>query len=93
MALLIPVGILIGNGILFSYYSLTGFWFHWTFLWPLEPLLIAGVVFGTLWLVRREKNYPGLARPLGYLAAAAAAAWGVVLSIGIALIVVLNIIR
>ena len=93
LGLLIPVGILIGNGILFSYYSLSGFWFHWTFLWPLEPLLIAGVVFGTLWLLRRQKEYPGLGRSLGYLAAVVAAAWGVVLSIGIALIVVLNIFR
>lgn len=93
VALLIPVGIFFGNGVLFSYYSLTGFWFHWAFLWPLEPLLIAGVVFGTLWLVRREEDYPDLGRPLGYLAVVAAAAWGVLLSIGIALIVVLNILR
>jgi hypothetical protein len=91
--LLIPLGIFLGNGVLFSYYSLTGFWFHWIFLWPLEPLLIAGAVFGTLWLIRRQKEYPGLARPLGYLAAAAAGAWGVVLSIGTAWIVVLNILR
>ncbi len=93
LALLIPVGIFLGNGVLFSYYSLTGFWFHWAFLWPLEPLLIAGVVFATLWLIRHEKDYPGLGRPLGYLSAATAAAWGVLLSIGIALIVVLNILR
>ncbi len=91
--LLIPVGVLIGNGVLFSYYSLTGFWFHWAFLWPLEPLLVAGVVFGTLWLIRNAKKYPGLGRPLGYLAAVAAAGWGVILSIGIALITVLTIIR
>jgi hypothetical protein len=93
LALSIPVGIFLGNGVLFSYYSLTGFWFHWIFLWPLEPLLIAGVIFGTLWLLRRQKEFPGLARPLGYLAAIAAAAWGVLLSFGTAWIVVLNILR
>jgi hypothetical protein len=93
LLLLIPVGIIIGNGILFSYYSITSFWFHWTFLWPLEPLLVAGVIFGTIWIIRYAKNYPGLGHSLGYLAAVAAAAWGVVISIGIALIVVLNIIR
>jgi len=93
VAMLIPVGILIGNGILFSYYSITGYWYHWTCLWPLEPLLIASVVFGTLWLVREGKQYTGLGRSLGYLAAVVAAAWGLVLSIGIALIVVLNILR
>ena len=93
VVMLIPVGVFLGNGILFSYYSLTGFWFHWAFLWPLEPLLIAGVVFGTLWLLRHAKDYPDLGRSLGYLAAFIAVAWGVVLSIGIALIVVLNILR
>jgi serine/threonine protein kinase len=93
LVMLIPVGILIGNGILFSYYSVTGFWRHWTFLWPLELLLIAGVIFGTIWLLREGKQYQGLARSLGYLAAVVAAAWSVVLSIGIALIVVLNILR
>jgi serine/threonine protein kinase len=93
VVMLIPVGILIGNGILFSYYTLTGFWFHWTFLWPLEPLLVAGVIFGTIWLLRHQKDYPGLGRPLGYIAAIMAAAWGVVLSIGTTLVVVLNIFR
>jgi serine/threonine protein kinase len=93
LAMFIPVGILLGNGVIFSYYSLTGFWFHWAFLWPLEPLLIIGVVFGTLWLLRHKEEYPGLGCPLGYFAAIAAAAWGVLLSIGITLIVVFNILR
>ena len=93
MALLIPLGIFLGNGVLFSYYTLTGLWFHWAFLWPLEPILIAGVVLTTLWLIRHRQEYLGLERPLGYLAAMAAAAWGVLLSISIALIVVLNILR
>jgi serine/threonine protein kinase len=91
--MLIPAGILIGNGVLFSYYSLTGFWFHWTFLWPLEPLLVIGVIFGTIWLHRHQESYPSVGHPLGYLAALMATAWGVVLSIGIAIIVVLNILR
>ena len=91
--LLIPVGVFLGNGMIFSYYSLTGFWFHWAFLWPLEPLLLAGVVFGTLWLRKHKQDYPGLVCSLGYVTAVAAAAWGVLLSIGIALIVVLNILR
>ena len=64
--LLIPGGIVLGNGILFSYYALSGFWQHWTFLWPLEPLLIAISIIapfllyhrGTtgLWLTRRIGN-------------------------------------
>ena len=38
--LLIPGGIILGNGLLFSYFSLTGNWTHWTFLWPVEPVLL-----------------------------------------------------
>jgi serine/threonine protein kinase len=91
--LFIPVGILIGNGILFTYYTLTGFWNHWIFLWPLEVFLVLGVIFGTLWLLRQRGKYPGLGRPLGYIAVIVAAAWSVVLSIGVALSVVLNILR
>ena len=93
LVMFIPVGIILGNGVIFSYYSLTGFWFHWAFLWPLEPLLIVGVVYGTLWLLRHKEDYPGLGRSLGYFAAMFSAAWGVLLSIGITLIVVFNILR
>ncbi|MBN1262324.1 MAG: serine/threonine protein kinase [Anaerolineae bacterium] len=38
--LLIPVGIIIGNGIIFSYYAVTHNWELWEFFWPLEPILI-----------------------------------------------------
>lgn len=61
--LLIPGGIVLGNGFLFSYYALSGAWQHWTFLWPLEPILVAVSIIapflinqrGTagLWLTRR----------------------------------------
>ncbi len=64
--LLIPGGIVLGNGFLFSYYALSGNWQHWTFLWPLEPLLVAVSIIapfllnqrGTagLWLTRRIGN-------------------------------------
>jgi serine/threonine protein kinase len=61
--LLIPAGIVLGNGFLFSYYSLSGNWQHWTFLWPMEPLLVALSIIAPfllnqqgirgLWLTRR----------------------------------------
>ena len=38
--LLIPAGIVMGNGFLLSYFALTGNWQDWTCLWPLEPLLV-----------------------------------------------------
>jgi len=64
--LLIPGGIVLGNGFLLSYFALTGKWQDWTFLWPLEPLLVASSIIapfllnrrGTdgLWLTRRSGN-------------------------------------
>ena len=43
--LLIPGGLLLGEGILLSYYALSGRWGDWVFLWPLQVF----VVFGVLW--------------------------------------------
>ncbi|HEX7542164.1 MAG TPA: hypothetical protein VF352_08540, partial [Anaerolineales bacterium] len=64
--LLIPGGIVLGNGFLLSYFALSSKWQNWTFLWPLEPLLVAGSIIapfllnrrGTagLWLTRRSGN-------------------------------------
>jgi hypothetical protein len=64
--LLIPGGIVLGNGFLFSYYALSGRWQHWAFLWPLEPLLVAVSIIAPfllyhrglsgLWLTRRVGN-------------------------------------
>ena len=64
--LLIPGGIVLGNGFLLSYFALSGDWQNWTFLWPLEPLLVAGSLIvpfllkhrgaGGLWLTRRSGN-------------------------------------
>jgi serine/threonine protein kinase len=89
--LLIPAGFLLGNGILFSYYSITGFWFHWTFLWPLEPLLIIGTIFGTLWMYKQPERFRGLARRLGYYLAITGVFWGALVAMFIAAIVVLHI--
>jgi serine/threonine protein kinase len=60
--LLIPAGIVLGNGFLFSFYALTGAWRWWAFLWPLEPLLIAGVVLYTI----RLAGEPDAARQMAY---------------------------
>jgi tRNA A-37 threonylcarbamoyl transferase component Bud32 len=63
--LLIPIGILIGNGLALSYSSLTGNWQHWQYLWPLElwyTLLLVGV---TLWLFRSRDRAHRLSRWLG----------------------------
>jgi serine/threonine protein kinase len=64
--LLIPGGMVLGNGFLLSYFALSGKWQNWTFLWPLEPLLVAGSIIAPfllnrrglagLWLTRRSGN-------------------------------------
>jgi serine/threonine protein kinase len=63
--LLIPGGIVLGNGILFSYYALSGMWQHWTFLWPLEPLLIAISIIAPFVLNHRGKAGLWLTRRIG----------------------------
>jgi hypothetical protein len=64
--LLIPAGMVLGNGFLLSYFALSSRWQYWALLWPLEPLLIAGSIIapfllkrrgaGGLWLTRRIGN-------------------------------------
>jgi serine/threonine protein kinase len=64
--LLIPAGIVLGNGFIFSYFALSGQWRDWTVFWPLEPLLLAGCIIAPfllkragvagLWLTRRIGN-------------------------------------
>ncbi len=61
--MVIPTGIILGSGYLFSYYTLTGNWSHWVFLWPLAPTIIAGSVLYALWLRDREDG-PERARRL-----------------------------
>lgn len=46
--LFIPAGIVIGNAFLMSYYTITGNWEHWGFLWPIEVLIPLGVVLFTV---------------------------------------------
>lgn len=77
--MLIPVGIVLGNGILFSYYTLTGNWSHWLFLWPLEPLLIIGTVLLTIWLAGLGDFSRQLSRVLGWVLGFMAAAWSVII--------------
>jgi serine/threonine protein kinase len=63
--LLIPAGIVLGNGFLFSYYALSGNWQHWTFLWPLEPLLVALSIIAPFLLNQRGAAGLWLSRRIG----------------------------
>jgi serine/threonine protein kinase len=63
--LLIPAGILFGNGLIFSYFALTGWWNQWTYLWPLEPLLVGLSIIAPFIVNRREQEGRWLARRIG----------------------------
>ncbi len=63
--LLIPAGILMGNGLIFSFFALTGWWKAWTFLWPLEPLLVGVSIVAPFVLVRQGSRGDWLARRIG----------------------------
>jgi serine/threonine protein kinase len=90
LELLIPAGIIISQGMLLSYYSLTGNWWHWVFLWPLEPILVLGTIFGTIWLYRRRDRYPRLAQSLGYALVTLAGVWAMLIAAGVILNIVFN---
>ena len=63
--LLIPAGIVMGNGFLFTYYALTGWWNQWTVLWPLEPLLAGIAIVSPFFLQRMGQRGNWLARRIG----------------------------
>ncbi len=65
--LLVPIGILLGNGLLLGYYNFTGAWFMWAFLWPIELLLLYLSIRVPFWLTRQGRDYQWVIRPLGYL--------------------------
>lgn len=63
--LLIPGGIVLGNGFLLAYFALSGKWQNWTILWPLEPLLVAGSIIAPFLLNRRGTAGLWLTRRIG----------------------------
>lgn len=46
--LIIPTGLLVGEGLLLGYYALTGRWDDWAFLWPLQVFVVLGVLWITI---------------------------------------------
>ena len=88
--MLIPVGLLWGNGLLFSYYSLTGNWAHWSALWPLEPLLIAGTVWLAIRLARHSTQPDLWARRLGVALGVVAISWSVIIGFLAVIVTVLQ---
>ncbi len=83
--LLIPAGILLGNGLIFAYCKITGLWAHWAFLWPLEPILVGGSIWLTIRLARRKETRL-LARPVGCALGVVGTAWSVLIA-GVTLVI------
>ena len=62
--MLIPMGIILGNGFIMAFYALTDLWAGWTYLWPLEPILVIGTIWFTLRLARQGDQGRRTARNL-----------------------------
>jgi serine/threonine-protein kinase len=63
--MVIPAGIVMANGLLFSFFALTGWWRLWTILWPLEPILVGISIVAPFWLIRQGHRGIWLARRIG----------------------------
>jgi serine/threonine protein kinase len=63
--MLIPAGIVMGNGLLFAFYAATGWWNLWTYFWPAEPLLVGLSIIAPFLLVRQGQRGKWLARRIG----------------------------
>jgi serine/threonine protein kinase len=74
--LLIPAGLLLGTGFIMAYYSITGWWIHWEFLWPLQVLAaIAPVITALLFYQEKDHGHsklPALGQKMTSIAAIAA---------------------
>ncbi len=63
--MLIPAGIVVGNGLLFAFYALTGWWSLWKVFWPLEPILVGISLVAPFFIVRQGQRGNWLARRIG----------------------------
>lgn len=70
--LIIPGGMIMGNGFILAYCALTGRWSDWAILWPLEPLLVAGSIIAPFWVQKNKDGGRSFTRRFGILVLAAA---------------------
>lgn len=63
--LMLPTGIILGNGFLMAFYAITNWWRVWAWLWPLELMLIIGTIVFTVWLTGQGNRGRHIARHLG----------------------------
>ena len=63
--MLIPAGIVIGTGVILSFFTLTGQWGMWP-LWMLEPVLVFGSIIMASWLAQQGEAGQRASRRLGW---------------------------
>lgn len=61
----IPAAIVLGNGFLLTYFTLTGRWGDWTLLWPLEPILIGLSIISPFSLLKKGQDGRWSTRRIG----------------------------
>jgi hypothetical protein len=83
MWMLIPTGIILGNGMIFSYFALTNWWDHWLFMWPLEPLLVVGTVWLTVRLAGRGDRSRRTSRLIARTLGAVGTGWCILLTVAV----------
>ncbi len=64
--LFIPMGLFFGEAALMSYYSVTGRWDDWAFLWPLQVFIIMAVIWYTINRATPKARAQELAVSLGH---------------------------
>ncbi len=72
--MMIPIGILLGNGGIFLYCSFTDNWHHWVFLWVFEMWTIVGAVAAAIWLHRQRDRARRISRSVALAVGAIALA-------------------
>jgi len=64
--LMVPIALVLGNGFLFAYCSMTGWWTHWIWLWMLEPFFLIGSIVVARNLSQRGAEGQETSRRLGW---------------------------
>jgi hypothetical protein len=78
--LLIPAGLLLGNGLIFAYYAVSRNWGRADLLWLLEVWLAVGMVGFIFWLVRQGGRFePKVARVSRLFELTATVCWVIIL--------------
>jgi hypothetical protein len=85
--LLTPAGLLLGNSVIFTYFSFTNDWDAWAVVWPVEVFLVLAVVWLPVLLSGRGETTRRIARLLAWLLQLLAVLWGVIFTVvGLALL-------